>query len=407
MTIRRPAGFVTRRHRPSAAAVAYSHALLLTENVEKSAQIAMTALRRGGGSRLSVAAHARHLAQMHARKYSANDLKIESAANLRDFALQLARSRPAVERAIVDLECRYSLTPSALSRVLGTSVERTRTLSRMTSKMWAENLDPAVMAWLGPGSCIELASVLNSVKPSNQIVSLTSTQSNGDPSNSSIALMERPEGSEFTVEQLLDLSDSVWNHTQSCDMCADRLRTIPTVKQLLSRTPIHEVPPSVARAARTAYRRIPTPLPPSIDARRFDISRLRQPVLAAGGVITAIAIGIAMLQNGTDSKPSQAERVRALVDAPAPSSLLATPSILDEKTETASISNNGDAVLTWTAHTNVSWIRISPSSGVISPAQTVSVEISRTKSASGSDLANTAINFSSSDGSRQTIRLGQ
>ena len=105
-----------RRHRPGAATAAYSLALSVTGDAAQAASIAVASLRKGAGSRNAVIAHARRESIAAARSNPDALEKPVAATDIRDLAQQLASSRPAVERAIVNLELRSSLdTGSFLS----------------------------------------------------------------------------------------------------------------------------------------------------------------------------------------------------------------------------------------------------------------------------------------------------
>jgi hypothetical protein len=225
--MRRPAGFTARRHRPSAAAIAYSHALVVTGNPLVAESIAAAALRRGAHSRLAVIAHARHQALEHERRSPANDPDGVAATDLRTLAQQFATTRPALERALVDLDLRYSLDRSSFARVLGLTNNRAEERSAVIADTWRSQLDPAVMAWLGPGSCEQLAGVLTQVRlwPRSADVAVVSSIDSTGPvpllSTGTEGLTSEPSPdtppliSAVTVGALLEAAPTVREHAGS------------------------------------------------------------------------------------------------------------------------------------------------------------------------------------------------
>lgn len=414
MTMRRPAGSTTRRHRPSAAAIAYSHAQSLTENPYVAESIAAASLRRGAHSRLAVIAHARHQALGHARRSPLTDPKDSAESELRNLALQLAHSRPALERSIVDLELRYSLDPSSFARVLGLTNSRAIARSAAITQTWSELLDPAVMAWLGPGSCDELATMLTHARlwpRSADVPVISSIDSTGpipllSTGTEGIAADVQPKQSVtspiVTVGALLEVAPAVRAHSLHCDICAERLRMLTPVRVMVGQTPIENVPESVAEAAKTAYRRIPTPLPPSIEPHRIDVSRLRIPAFTVAALAAAILVGVLIVKRDGGNEPSQADRVAKLVDAATPSSLLATPSIVTSTTKTASLANNADVMITWNISANVPWLAFDPTSGTLQPTQSVSIALKPNEPID--NRTDAAVTIVGSDGSRQVLQ---
>lgn len=414
MTMRKPAGFTTRRHRPSAAAIAYSHAHVITQNPTVAASIAAAALRRGAHSRLAVIAHARHQTLEHARRSPVATTDGVAGPDLRALATQLANTRPAIERVIVDLELRYSLDHSSFARVLGLTNARASARSNSIAQTWSDTLDPAVMAWLGPGSCEELASILTQTRlwPRSSEAQVVSSIDNTGPipllSTGTEDALPEPKSetpqtvSVVTISALLDASPIVHEHAQNCDVCNERLRMLTSVRSMIGQTPIEEVPSPVVEAAKTAYRRIPTPLPPSIEPHRIDVSRLRIPAFAVAGIAVLALIGVLIVAN-RDDKPSQADRVADLVNRAPQSNLLATPSVITSGTRIASLANNSTAAVTWNATADVSWIRFNPSNGVVQPNKTISIGI--TETVPTGDQSDATITITGNEGSKQILQF--
>jgi hypothetical protein len=413
MTMRKPAGFTTRRHRPSASAVAYSHALAVTKNALVAESIASSALRRGAHSRLAVIAHARHQSLEHARRTPPPQSDDIAAGELRSLATQLAATRPPMERAIVDLELRYALDPSSFARVLGLTNQRAQQRSEAITQTWADALDPAVMAWLGPASCSELGALLTQAQlwpRSAHAPIVSSVDSTGPvpllPTGTDGIAIETESipapVSVVSVSALVNIATDVREHAGKCELCNERLRMLTPVRTLIGQTPIESIPTSVADAAKTAFRRIPTPLPPSIEPHRIDVSRLRVPAFTVGALAATIAVGIVLVNRNDNDEPSQADRVAKLVDSPSFSNLLATPSIVTADTKTASLANNSESPLNWQATPSVPWIIVKPSTGNLRPAQSISIDLQSEEPPSNQSDAEIVI--LGSDGSRQVLR---
>jgi hypothetical protein len=413
MTMRRPAGFTTRRHRPSAPAIAFSHASTMTFNTTVAESVAAAAIRRGAHSRTAIVAHARHQSLEHARHTPvATSADTPAALDLKTLAMQLAATRPPLERAIVDLELRYGLDPSSFARVLGLTNHRAEQRSATVSQTWADALDPAVMAWLGPASCENLAAVLTEARlwpRSADAPVVSSVDSTGpvpvvitDEMNSTTSPDDTSAGfSNITVATLLEVAPSVRAHAASCSTCGERLRMLTPVRTLVGQLPLEIVPQTVAEAAKTAYRRIPTPLPPSIEPHRIDLSRLRVPAFTVAALALVLTTGFILVNRNDDSEPSQADRVAKLVDAAPPSNLLATPSVITSDTRTASLANNSEDPVDWNATANVPWISVRPSTGNLRPTQSVTLALEAEEPAGNHTDADIVI--TGSDGSRQVL----
>lgn len=400
-----------RRRRPGTATAAYSLALAVTGDAGKSTAVAITALRRGAGSRTAVMAHARSESIAKASsKASLNE--IVSSSDLRSLADQLASTRPAVERAIVNLELRCGLDTGSFARVLGLTTARALARSRAVAQSWATELDPAMMAWLGPGSCEVLATVLmrESVWPRGADTPMVSSVDTTGPipilkTGTDGALIEpiaSPVAQPITVGALLAAGPAVYEHTQTCDVCAERLRLLTPVRTLVGQYPLVDVPPLVAEAAHTARRRLPAPLPPSIEPRRLDVARLQVPALVITIAVVVIAAAIAIIANSGGGRPSQASRVAKLVNSAPASRLLATPTIITPSVKTAALANNGTQVINWHASSNQPWITLSPSSGRLQPSQSISIAVKASAPTSG--VTDATITITGDDGSVQTLK---
>ena len=385
-----------RRRRTGTAAAAYSHALALTGDAYQAELLAASALRRGAHSRSAVLAHARHMSAPHAFTTSAGAL---ASRDLRSLAMQLSSSRPAEERSIVDLELRYGLDHGTFSRALGVSAVRARQRSAEIATTWADSLDPAMMASLGPGSCDGLAALLTesgvraTETPSE---SLAATGTDTAITAASPADVVSP-----TVGSLLSAAPAVLAHAKTCDICAQRLKLMTSVRSLAGQLPVAEVPKSVQEAARSTRRLLPTPLPPSIDANRIDPRRFRTIAATVVGALLLVVSGFGVIGffNDRAQGDSQSERVEKLIAEAPTSSLLATPSEIKTSTSTAALANNSSQAVLWKAETSAPWLSVAPVSGRLAPNQNVSIAVKASRSGKAT------ITITGSDGAKQTIQF--
>lgn len=373
----------SRGHRPSSAAIAYSLALSVLRREPEAELVAINSLRKGSHSRICVIAHARSQSLQRLGEFVITPPEELAANEVRDLAIQLTGTRPGLERAIVDLELRYSLDANNFARALGVSTERALELSKNIAATWAEELDPAMLAWLGPGSCSELQTILV-----EHGVAQESDQSRPD----------------MSIGELLGVVPSVSLHATSCTACTERVRMMVSVRNVVSQLPIETVPSLVAKAAHSSKRRLPNPLPPSIEPKRIDLSRTRSLVMS-GSAIALVAlsgiVGVTLVADRNDDQ--QKNRVAQLVKSAPASQLLGTPSIITPKTTTAAIANNGNEVILWHATSSAPWLTLEPSRGRLGPAQHVTLAVKKLES-SMNDKEDVVVTINGSDGSVQVLR---
>jgi type II secretory pathway pseudopilin PulG len=391
----------TRRKRPSAAAAAYSLSLTVLRHPPLAESVAVSALRKGARSRTGVLAHARFQSVRLANSMAQADPEVVAAEDARELAQQLAATRPPIERAIVDLELRFGLDTASFARCLGLPIQLAAGRARSIATTWSNELDPAVLAWLGPAACDELAAILTNAGVWPHTVLLPATGTDGE----SAEPIEDKDAHSIQIQDLLDVGPAVTEHAQHCHGCAERLKSMTPVRTLVGQQPPDTVPPAVAEAARSSYKRLPGPLPPSIEPRRLELQRLRSVAISAvvavgliGGLFGAMAVAL------NDDEETQADRVARLINAAPASRLLATPTIMNAEAGTAALANSGTESILWHATTSAQWLTVSPTSGRLAPAQSVSIAID-SEATPRSGAAEATIMFTGSDGSTQTIRF--
>lgn len=228
-----------------------------------------------------------------------------------------------------------------------------------------DQLDPALMAWLGPGACPELAAVLEAEEAGGE----------GD------ALP-------VTGPRALELAPSVRAHTEACPACSDRLRAMVSVADLLAReaedgpgapsagtagTDGSASPGGGAGAGATAgggnaEDRSGRPRP-----RRGGPLRQRARLVAAIAVGAAGAAAVAYLAWPSPATPASdgaGGSVGALSRVPeGGSALVLTPAATSSGA--LRLSDVGDRTVSWQATSTAPWLRVAPTSGRLVPGQSV------------------------------------
>jgi len=340
--------------------LAFSHCLAVTGSAEAAADAAAHALRRGGWSRTSVLGHAAHLAVKAAPAAPSDDGPVSgSGAGVTDLARWLAATRPPTERALIDLADHYGLGTAGLARVIGASPEDAASRLATVSASWEDQLDPALMAWLGPGSCPALAEVLGA--PAGEGGAAADGAPIADPAAESDGTPP------LSARSVLGLASRVNAHVEACDVCADRRRAMVSVRAVLAREPLSPAPAPVRAAARASRRRpVPVPAPPLGGARRFP------PRWAAAIPVAAAAAAVAYLawpSGGAGPTPS-AGAVSALTRLPAGGSALelVAPRITGAN-GTVTLLNIGPTRIAWRAAASAPWLGVSPGAGHLDPGR--------------------------------------
>ncbi|HEX9529595.1 MAG TPA: hypothetical protein VF954_00560 [Acidimicrobiales bacterium] len=317
---------------------------------ELAAVIASDAVRLGGRSLSAALGHARAGALAAPSVRGKGDPEADSVVptDPTTLALALAAGRPPLERAVVDLWARHGMDGGAVARALGTAPGDAKARLGAVSAAWQEDLDPALMAWLGPGECDELSAVLE---------------------REGIG----PAGAEPTVGALLSGAPAVAAHAGACETCRDRQRAMVSVQSLVGQVPLPPAPPQVRTMAAAARRRRPVPPPPLSPPRRSRWPRrvaLGTAVLAAtaGAVVAATASIVAWSPDAVAQRVRNITRVRT--DA-----LSLTPDVLGPASSSAVLTNRSARPEAWRATASVPWLTVTPPGGTIGPGERLTLRI--------------------------------
>jgi len=320
------------------AELAYGHALAMLGDPEAGADVAITALRRAGRARRLVLAHARQQAVARAADYDPVDI-----ANLRlvmldvaALAATLASTRSAEERAALDLRVRVGGDLAALGEALGMRPNDANDRTTAIAADWEQELDPAVLAFSGPGDCEGLAAILD-------------------------------DASSETVADLLAIAPTVAAHAQDCVACSDRMRAMNSVRSFFS-AGTAEVPPPVRDASRVSRRLRPSAAPAPLYGRAMgsrirwrDAVTFRRVAVVAGLLVAFVAIGIAIRPDDDSTS------VATLTAARAADVTLTPPAQTDSVNASIELRNATDRRTTYRAATSVDWLRVTPARGTLGP----------------------------------------
>jgi hypothetical protein len=346
---------------------AYGHALAVVGNDAPAIEVARRGLLRGGRSRVAVLGHTRAAAL-------AGDVPADGASpmgaptTVTEAALALAWRRPPLERAVVDLDGRHGLTRGGFSRALGLSPAEAADRVNAVAQAWSAELDPALLAWMGPGDCPELAELLGP--------------------------------SPLDVDALVTAAPAVTAHTEECELCRDRRRAMISVRSVLGQLPLPKAPRALNSPARTARRRPPVP-PPALGRERGR-TWVRGVVWAAAAVAVALAgLGVSQLVDGDGNV--RKNRVDALTALPSGAgSLDVSQNTFDAKTGSVVLNNLSTKPLRWEASATVPWVRTVPDRGELPPHGSVMVNLRISDTAPEGDMAAT-VSFSGDDGSTASV----
>jgi len=349
---------------PDLADEVFSLCLAVTDEPVAAAGAAGAALRLGGWSRTMALGHGAREACAAARPHGAGSPVAaepsggagpaavpgtSGGTGVTDGARWLAAGRPAEERAVLHLADSDGLTGARLARALGVSEAEAAGRVAAAAAAWESELDPALMAWLGPGGCPDLAEVLGQA--------VTPVGEAHEPG--------------LDAAGALDLAPATAGHVEGCPVCTDRLRAMVSVRELLGREAPVAAPAVVRAAARSSRARPPSPL--GGPARR---GRRRTPAIAAVVLVGTAAAAIAYLA-WPSAKPGggqSAAAVAALSRLPrGGSSLVLDPPATN--TGRLRLSDVGSAPVSWQAATTAQWVRVAPASGRLAPGQSVTLAL--------------------------------
>lgn len=316
------------------AASAYGHCLALVGDEAVATELAVVAVRRGGRALGAVLGHARHLALEAVAADRPPPATLRADASPGAVAWALASTRPPLELAVMDLSGRYGLGRSALGLALRTTPSAAAARVAAVARVWDARLDPALLAWLGPGDCNELAAVL-----------------------------PRPGAG---ADDLLAVAPDVAAHTVVCEPCADRQRAMASVRLLVGGTPLPEPPIAVSVAADGSRLQPPLP-PPALEPHR---TRTGTRSLAVAAAVVALAgLGALVTADRRDD-----ERRRQSVDAltklaAAGGTLRLVPAQVDPHAGRVALANGSGVPVSWDAAGDAPWLEVSPPAGRLAPGE--------------------------------------
>ena len=355
------------RSRPELADLAYAHATAVLGPVFDATLVAVTAVRRGGRSRTAVLGHAR--AEALLRDQDAPDLEVAAPFDLTDLARMLATTRPAVERAIADLDTRYGLDRGAFGRALGLPASDAAARAASTFSTWQSELDPIVLAHLGPGTCPELAVILTEGRVWQ---SPPPPAQDGELAAGTIVI----DTAVPSFADLIAVGPAVADHAAGCEPCGDRLRSMVSIRDLLAQAPVARAPHEVKDASASHRLRRPAAASPPLEpTARASIRAPRLMAALAFGVLVMLVVG-AIIRFGHTGTTRQ-DRVAALTRTPSAGTGLAfqpTETQLPDPSS-AILRNSSGETLTWRAAPDQPWMRVVPSTGRLKNGQSVALSL--------------------------------
>jgi hypothetical protein len=336
----------------------YDHILAVCRDASAARAGALDALSRSPRSVAVALGHARTVAVDAARQIGDASRPPGDTVpdGLLELAWLLAATRPAAERALVDLGVRHGLDRAGLSRALGSTPARAAAEVDAVVERWEHDLRPALLAFLGPGECDGLRSALG-VAPEP-----APDDDAGGESEPAAAPAQPPDP---TLDALLAVAPAVADHVERCDACRDRVRAMASVRSLLAQVPVAFAPPSLQPTGgrrRSLPRDGETP-PPTHRRRRTLLVSATVVVVLLG----AAAAALAALGDGDD-------RVAVLTRVPARNALAAVP---DEVApgQVFLLESTVDRTVRWRVRAGQPWLLAEPASGVLEPRRTTDVEV--------------------------------
>jgi hypothetical protein len=320
------------------AELAFGHALAMLGDPDAATDVAITALRRAGRARSSVLAHARQQAVTRAQDDEPVDIATlqTQVLDLPALAATLASTRPPEERAALDVRARTTGDLAALGDALGMRPTAAADKCAAIADEWERALDPALLAFSGPGECEGLAQLLDA------------------------ADIE-------TVAGLLSIAPAVHAHARECTLCGDRVRAMSPVRAFFSGGNV-EVPDAVRDVGHVSRRRRPAAAPPPLFPTEKARARRRWPALVAAVVVLA-AGGVVI---GLISRSGDDDKVNALTKMPEKAALALSDAEVAGDTAKVHLRNPSDHAISYRAATSAEWATVTPRTGRI-PAHDAAV----------------------------------
>lgn len=430
----RGASSATPANRRLIVSAALGHATAVLGDAARAELIALAAVRRSGFSHTDTLAHARHLSISQMRNAPELNTDDRAKPELREFAQQLAMTRKPLERSIMDLSQRHALSPHALGRALGVKASEAEKIVERTCAAWDHDLDPALMAWLGPASCDALARLLSEhhlwprANDSAVVGSIDSTgpvpivtdgkivtdkkadkkadKMTGDVDETASAIARHPstvdQRDHPTVAAFVGAAPKVAEHAVDCDRCGTRLQNLNGVRDVLSQVPLPDPSVELLRAMRPYKKRPAFRNPPSIAPRRFDLQRFRTTTTAILGIVVLTAIGALLLQMHNDDEPTQNSRVDDLVKNTQGQLLSPSATSITAQRPQVDITNSGNTPMLWHIDATATWLEAQPNNGQLAPGQTITIML--LESPRQTVPVETTMELVGSDESKQLIR---
>ena len=352
-----------------AADVVFAHCLTVLGDEALAEDAARTAFLRAGPWRATLLGHARDQAVRRAEALTAQHpaLVIDGDTEVTDVARALAHTRPPLERAIIDLRSRTGTDRLALGRALGLPAAAAADRATAVGDVWDSELDPALLAFLGPGDCGLLATILGGEPTGDAAGASADVPEASDRGDVNGVALAAPPAS---LTELLALVAPVAAHTAECEVCADRRRAMVSVRTLFGGSTDAGAPASVRMESRRSRVRRPVGLPPPID-QRPDRGRRVQAWLAIAAVVLALvgAVAVAVV-NGQDSRPREDAVGELTKLATGPVSLVLVTSPIGSSATAVRISNEASHPVRWRAAPTAAWVALSPSEGRLGPGGT-------------------------------------
>jgi hypothetical protein len=347
---------------PGVADHAYSHCLAVLGDPAAAAEASAIAIRHGGRARWAVLAHARHEAL---ERLSTAARTPDAGAELVDVARWLAGSRPAEERSLLDLADRHDLDRGALGRVWGIPPADAAAQVATVTEAWGRELDPVVLAWLGPGECDDMAAILRAAG-------------------------------------VAEAGSAVVAHAATCDACGDRMRAMVSVRTLLGTAPLEAAPVAVASTSRRRRRRpLPVPAAPRRPSKRLWTAAAAAAVVGVAAAVVFVTAG----NDATDGAPGRLESLTALPSGE--SALVVQPNRVAAVAGSAAapvvLRNRSERPVSWTGAAP-EWVRVLPARGDLAPGEAARIRIDLGKAAPEGEIR-TTITFSADDGSSAAVQF--